>query len=99
MTPGSALYTGPSPEDLDRIPADLKARCQWVLWRGEDRIDPQTGEVKLNKIPIDPQTLRNADTTDPTTWHTYDFCVQALATALEEWERTDPGGFRGGGIG
>jgi len=99
MTQPSALYTGPTAEDLDRIPADLKARPQWVLWRGEDRIDQQTGEVKLNKIPIDPQTLHNADTTDPTTWGTFEQCVSALPLALEEWEQDDPSASRGGGLG
>ena len=65
----STIYSGPSPQDLDCIPADLKTRSQWVLWRGADRIDQQTGEVTgLEKIPIDPQTLRNASTTDPKTW-------------------------------
>jgi hypothetical protein len=95
----SALYTGPTPQDLDRIPEDLKPLPQWVLWRGADRIDQQTGEVKLNKIPIDPQTLRNADTTDPTTWGTFEQCVAALPVALEEWESDDSGASRGGGIG
>ena len=98
-TQRSTLYTGPTAEDLDRIPADLKARPQWVLWRGEDRIDQQTGEVKLNKIPIDPQTLHNADTTDPTTWGTFEQCVAALPIALEEWEHENPDAYRGGGIG
>ena len=87
----SSLYAGPTAADLDRIPADLKARPQWVLWRGEDRIDPQTGGVKLNKIPIDPQTLRNADTTDPATWGTFERCVAALPVALEEWHGRDGG--------
>jgi hypothetical protein len=99
MTQGSALYTGPTVEDLDRIPADLKARPQWVLWRGEDRVDPQTGKVKLNKIPIDPYTLHNADTTAPLTWGTFDQCVAALSVALEEWEQDDPSVYRGGGLG
>ena len=70
-----------------------------MLWRGADRIDQQTGEVKLNKIPIDPQTLRNADTTDPTTWGTFEQCVTALPVALEEWEQDHPSAYRGGGIG
>lgn len=95
----SALYTGPTAADLDRIPAELKARPQWVLWRGADRLDPQTGEVKLNKIPVDPQTLDNADTTDPTTWGICEQCVAAFPVALEEWEQANPSVYRGGGIG
>jgi hypothetical protein len=67
--------------------------------------------VKLNKIPIDPQTLNNADTTDPTTWGTFEQCVAALPVALEEWEQAGyywppkegepapPTKYRGGGLG
>ena len=58
------MYTGPTQEDLARIPAALKVRRQFILWRGADRIDKKTGEVTgLEKIPIDPTTLCNADTT------------------------------------
>jgi primase-polymerase (primpol)-like protein len=71
----AAVYPGPTLANLANIPGVLKTLPQWVLWRGEDRINEQTGEVKLNKIPIDPQTLRNADTTDPTTWGSFEQCV------------------------
>jgi putative DNA primase/helicase len=93
------VHSDPTPEDLDRLPAELKARRQWVLWRGADRIDQQTGELRLNKIPIDPQTLRKADTTDATTWGTFGQCIAALPVALEEWEQDNPSAYRGGGIG
>ena len=93
------IYTGPTVEDLARIPAELTARAQWVLWRGEDRVDHQTGEINLTKIPIDPQTLRHASSTDPSTWGTFPQCVMAFPVALEEWEFTDPAAYRGGGIG
>jgi putative DNA primase/helicase len=91
--------TGPTTEHLAKIPDDLKALPQWVLWRGEDRIDQRTGAVKLNKIPIDQQTLRNADTTNPTTWGTFVRCVAALPVALEEWAYERGSAYRGGGIG
>ena len=68
MTPAPVVYPGPTPENLDAIPAVLKARRQWVLWRGADRIDQVTGAVKLNKIPINAYSLHPADSTDPTTW-------------------------------
>jgi hypothetical protein len=94
------LYTGPSPEELDRLPADLKARPQWVLWRGAGRIDHQTGEsTGLEKIPIDPHTLHHASTTDTETWGTFKYCVDALPVALEQWENEDPSTYRGGGVG
>jgi putative DNA primase/helicase len=98
-TQHDAPYTGPTTEDLNHLPAVLKARPQWVLWRGADRIDQQTGEVKLNKIPIAPQTLRPASVTDDETWGTFRQCVDALPLALEEWQYDDPTGYRGGGLG
>ena len=82
-----------------RIPQSLKAVKQWVLWRGVWRPYPPIAGQKPTKIPIDPHTLRAADTTDPLTWGTYDICVEALPVALEEWQLDDPSAFLGGGIG
>lgn len=93
------LYAGPIAADLNHIPAALKEWRQWVLWRGAEKIDEQTGEIKLNKIPIDPHTLRNADTTDPMTWGSYEHCVEALPVALEGWEHDNPAAYHGGGLG
>ena len=94
----STIYTGPIPDDLNRIPDVLKARPQWVLWRGADKIKDD-GTIGLNKIPIDPQTLNKGSTTDPDTWNTFEHCTAALSVALEEWELEDPAAYRGGGIG
>src|SRR5262249_25963575 len=94
-----ALYTGPTAEDLDHIPPELKAFRQWVLWHWAARIDQQTGEVKLTKIPINPQTLHNASPTDPRTWGAFAQCVTALPVAQKEWEHDNPSAYRGGGIG
>ena len=77
------VYSGPTAEDLAMIPEALQARPQWVLWRGADRIDKHTGEVKLNKIPIDAQTLTKASSTDAETWHSLRQCLAALPCALE----------------
>jgi hypothetical protein len=94
------VYNGPTAEDLARIPDALTVRQQWILWRGSDRTDRKTGEITgLEKMPVDPQTFRNADTTDPATWGTFAHCVAALPRALEEWEEADPSGYRGGGLG
>jgi hypothetical protein len=92
--------TAPTAEDLDRIPAVLKARPQWVLWRGADRVDKDTGIiVGIEKVPINPHTLYGGSTTDSDDWGTFDKCVAALPLALEEWEHEDPSAYRGGGIG
>ena len=48
-----------------KFPRELRELPQWVLWRGEDRTNEKTGEVKVSKVPIDPRTLKNASTTDP----------------------------------
>ncbi len=49
---------------LENIPDELKPRPQWVTH-------------KQNKIPLNPATGRAADTTDPTTWGTFDEACQA----------------------
>src|SRR5262245_49758756 len=92
------LYSGPTDADLDHIPAPLKELRQWVLWRGVDKIDQKTGEMKLDKIPYS-TNLKKASTTDARTWSTYVRCVQALPVALEEWQEEDPEAYRGGGLG
>jgi putative DNA primase/helicase len=94
-----AIYTGPTTEDIARIPADLKALPQWILWRGEDKVNQRTGEVKLNKVPYDPRTERKADTTNPDTWGSFEECWAALPLALERWEQEKPEDYRGGGLG
>ena len=100
MTHRPALYVGPTPEDLDRIPAALTTRPQWVLWQGADRIDKQTGTITgLEKVPINPHTLRKASSTDAATWGTFDQCIAALRVTLQAWDHTDPATYRGGGIG
>ena len=100
MSTPSTLYTGPMPEDLARIPQELTTHPQWVLWQGADRIDKQTGAITgLEKIPVNPQTLRKASTTNPATWGTFAHCVAALPVALEAWECDNPTSYRGGGLG
>lgn len=64
------------PPHFDKIPADLKAKAQWVVWRAEGQ-----ASVKPTKVPYDP-TLPNsrAKSNDPQTWGTYE---QAEAAYLE----------------
>ena len=52
------------------IPAELKARPQWVAWRLEWKND------KWGKPPINPRTGGYAKSNDPTTWATFE---EALA--------------------
>ncbi len=55
--------------NIAAVPAELRAHPQWVLWRFEKR------QGKTTKVPINPRTSRRADTTDPTTWATFEEVV------------------------
>src|SRR5215471_7498175 len=90
------MYAGITPAAYAALPSELASLPQWVLWRG--RLDQQAdGTVRYNKIPIDPQSLLNADTTNPLTWSDPETAYAALPVALEEWEGQP--GYWGGGIG
>jgi archaellum biogenesis ATPase FlaH len=51
---------------LDNVPAELRARPQWVAWRAVPKPDG-----KIDKIPINPATGGNAATNNPSTWNTF----------------------------
>jgi phage/plasmid-associated DNA primase len=105
--PNAVQYTGPTAADLDRIPIVLKDRPQWVLWRGVDKVDKRTGEIKLTKEPYNacPErragqtTFAKASSTNAKTWSTFATVVAALPQALAAWEQEAPADYRGGGIG
>jgi putative DNA primase/helicase len=81
------------------VPRELRERPQWIYWRGEDRIDKRTGEVKLSKLPIDPKMLKTADKTDPRVWGTFEACCAGIARARAGWKEENPETYRGGGLG
>ncbi len=58
--------------NIDAIPAELRARPQWVCWKLELR------EGKLTKVPYNPRTGGKAVSTNAKTWGTLE---QALARA------------------
>ncbi len=58
---------------FDKIPDELKALRQWLLWRLEERDD------RMTKVPYQ-LNGRHADVTAPKTWNTFDVCVRALQT-------------------
>lgn len=59
----------------DSIPAELRERPQWVCWRLKA---PTTPGGKPGKVPVDPKTGGNADSTAPHTWGRF-------ADACERW--------------
>lgn len=60
--------------DVSGIPAELKARAQWVVWwRGDQRPDG-----RYAKVPHMPQTSAPASSNDPMTWGTFDQALTAF---------------------
>jgi putative DNA primase/helicase len=56
--------------NVDLIPAELRERPQWLLWRYEER------DGKPTKVPYQ-ANLRRAKSTDPATWTTFERAVAA----------------------
>lgn len=54
--------------DVGEIPAELRERDQWICWRLSDG----------KKLPINATTLRNASSTDPATWTTFDKSLESF---------------------
>jgi primase-polymerase (primpol)-like protein len=54
-------------------PRELRALPQWVCWRFEDR----GPDHKAGKVPTNPHTGRNASSTNPKTWGTFDEAMDA----------------------
>ena len=54
-----------------KIPAELRDRPQWVCWRRKDR------NGKTTKVPISPNSGKNASVTNPDDWSTFDRAVKA----------------------
>jgi len=63
--------------DAIAIPAELRERRQWVLWRRETRPDGRGG-VKPTKVPWSPREGRNASVADPSTWTSFQEAVEEL---------------------
>lgn len=55
-----------------KIPAELRALPQWVVWNPNDRRTRDADGVDGCKVPLNPATLTNAKANDPTTWGTFE---------------------------
>jgi len=60
---------------LDNIPLELTSWKQWVVWKAEFR-----DNGKINKIPVNPTTGKNASSNKPESWRTYDDAVNCFIT-------------------
>ena len=54
----------------ESISAELRERPQWVCWRLKWVVDKK-GKGKWDKPPVNPRIGRNASSTDPMTWATF----------------------------
>ncbi len=71
--------------DKDRLPPDLCALPQWVVWRYEE---PRRPGDKWTKMPYTPGTTNRAKTNDHTTWRSFS----------EAWTAYETGGYDGVGF-
>jgi putative DNA primase/helicase len=55
------------------VPAALRERAQWIVWKSLRR------GGKLTKVPFNTRTGGAADTTDPSTWSTFEQALSACA--------------------
>lgn len=69
--------------DYSKIPSELKDVQQWVnymlVWNEE--------EQKYKKIPINPHTLRGANTTDSATWTSFDKAIKNIGETGTIWDK------------
>jgi hypothetical protein len=66
------------PQRWAAIPAELRDRAQWVVWK----LEPVAGRPKPAKMPYCAPG-RRASTTDPGTWLTFDAAVQLAADGFD----------------
>lgn len=81
--------------NFDRIPHEMRAWPQWVVWKFEE-----TTEGKPTKVPYSPLFRGHASVTNPGTWGTFEQAVRAYEEAQGELAgigfvltRHDPYGF------
>jgi hypothetical protein len=72
------------PPDFDGLPDELKQKKNWLGWR---YLPPRSKGGKWRKVPFQPNG-KQASSTDPSTWSTFDDCRAAYAN----------GGFSGVGF-
>lgn len=61
---------------LDRVPEALTSLKQWVIWKAVP-ITKKDGSTKITKVPYNPVTKRQASSSKPKTWGTFEQAVDA----------------------
>lgn len=56
---------------VQNTPTGIRERCQWVAWKYIER------DGRKTKAPVDPHTIELADSTDPSTWGTFQQAIDA----------------------
>lgn len=54
------------------IPPEIRSYLQWVAWKSQER------DVKVTKIPVNPQDGRTAATNKPSTWRSFEEAIEAI---------------------
>jgi putative DNA primase/helicase len=67
--------TTPAAPNVSAIPAELRERRQWLVWKLLQRKQ----DKKPTKVPHNPLTGRSASSTDPATWGTLEQAVERLS--------------------
>jgi len=75
------------PPITDNIPQEMKDVDQWIVWGGPHK--ERNGKLVLNKTPINPVTRANAKSNDPSTWSSFDKCVNVLNSNGYDADKND----------
>src|SRR5262249_55704500 len=70
------------PVQPENIPAELKARDQWVCWRWTWK----AGKAKWDKPPLNARTGRKASSTDKNTWSSFEAALAAYQDARNRYD-------------
>lgn len=65
--------------NLTAVPAELRARRQWVIWRSVINKNEETGQTSITKPPFDPNNPGYmADVKKPETWGSFEDAVRVF---------------------
>ncbi len=70
---------------VEGIPEELRSFRQWVVWRYEWRLN-RDSSGKWTKVLHNPANGRNADSTKPSTWGTFEAALSAYQRDPNKWD-------------